>query len=406
MSAATTAPEIQHNNNGMARSLVFKPFSDTVFPDIHSGWPPTGSTVLINSRILHERLRRTRLHRLEQLHAWLADVMPGRTFNLSPASADASFRRYFRVGFDDGTPSRIVMDAPPAHEDCRPWLHVAELFRKAGAHVPDVLGQDLEQGFLLLSDLGSSTYLSVLKAEGTPPRDPQRIAHLYADALGALAAIQVASRPGELPEYDRALLLREMMLFPEWYVGRHKGVELSSTENAMLQASFERILAVNLGEPRVFVHRDFHSRNLMLIEPADGRGANPGVIDFQDAVYGPMTYDLVSLFKDAYIRWDEEFVLDLLVRYWETARKLGLPVRDDFADFHRDFEWMGVQRHIKVLGIFARLYHRDGKDGYLADMPLVMDYLRRACKRYRDLGPLLKLLDRLEPEEVQVGYTF
>ncbi|ATE59037.1 aminoglycoside phosphotransferase family protein [Thauera sinica] len=345
------------------------------------------------------------MHRLEQLHAWLADVMPGRTCRLAPASADASFRRYFRVSFDDGAPSRIVMDAPPSHEDCRPWLHVADLFRKAGAHVPDVLAHDTGHGFLLLSDLGSTTYLAALKEEGTP-HDPQRAAHLYADALGTLAAIQAASRPGELPEYDRALLLREMMLFPEWYVARHKGVELSAAENAMLQASFERILAANLAEPRVFVHRDFHSRNLMLIDPAAGRGANPGVIDFQDAVYGPITYDLVSLFKDAYIRWDEEFVLDLLVRYWEAARKLGLPVRGDFADFHRDYEWMGVQRHLKVLGIFARLYHRDGKDGYLADMPLVMDYLRRACKRYRDLGPLLKLLDRLEPEEVQAGYTF
>jgi len=156
----------------------------------------------------------------------------------------------------------------------------------------------------------------------------------------------------------------------------------------------------------VFVHRDYHSRNLMLLDAADGLGANPGIIDFQDAVYGPISYDLASLLKDAYIRWDEEFVLDMLIRYWETAKKLGLPVRAEFADFHSDFEWMGVQRHIKVLGIFARLYHRDGKDGYLADLPLVMDYLRRACKRYRDLGPLLKLLDRLEPEDTTFGYTF
>lgn len=346
------------------------------------------------------------MHRLEQLHAWLVATLPGRRFELAPASADASFRRYFRVSLADGAPSLIVMDAPPTHEDCRPWLHVADLFRAAGAHVPDVLAQDIEQGFLLLSDLGSTTYLAALQAGGTEPGDPQRAAHLYADALGTLAAIQVASRPGELPEYDRALLLREMMLFPEWYIARHKGVVLSDKESAALQTTFERILAINLAEPKVFVHRDFHSRNLMLLDPDHGGGANPGVIDFQDAVYGPITYDLVSLLKDAYIRWDEEFALDLLVRYWETARTLGLPVRADFADFHRDYEWMGVQRHIKVLGIFARLYHRDGKDGYLADMPLVMDYLRRACKRYRDLGPLLKLLDRLEPEALQVGYTF
>lgn len=346
------------------------------------------------------------MHRLEQLRTWLTATLPGQSFELAPASADASFRRYFRATFADGSPSRIVMDAPPEKEDVRPWLHVAELFRAAGAHVPEVLAQDLERGFLLLSDLGSTTYLSALQApEGHEP-GVHRAAHLYADALGALAAIQCASRPGVLPEYDRALLLRELQLFPEWYIVRHKGVTLSAAETAMLDTAFEKILAVNLAEPQVFVHRDYHSRNLMLLEPSAGRGANPGIIDFQDAVYGPITYDLASLFKDAYIRWDEEFVLDLLIRYWETAKTLGLPVREEFADFHRDFEWMGVQRHIKVLGIFARLCHRDGKDGYLADMPLVMDYLRRACKRYRDLGPLLKLLDRLEPENVQFGYTF
>lgn len=346
------------------------------------------------------------MHRLEQLRTWLTATLPDQSFELAPASADASFRRYFSATFADGSPSRIVMDAPPEKEDVRPWLHVAELFRAAGAHVPEVLAQNLERGFLLLSDLGSTTYLSALQApEGHEP-GVHRAAHLYADALGALAAIQVASRPGVLPEYDRALLLRELQLFPEWYIVRHKGVTLSAAETAMLDTAFEKILAVNLAEPQVFVHRDYHSRNLMLLEPSAGRGANPGIIDFQDAVYGPITYDLASLFKDAYIRWDEEFVLDLLIRYWETAKTLGLPVREEFADFHRDFEWMGVQRHIKVLGIFARLCHRDGKDGYLADMPLVMDYLRRACKRYRDLGPLLKLLDRLEPENVQFGYTF
>ena len=346
------------------------------------------------------------MHRLEQLRTWLTATLPGQPFELAPASADASFRRYFRLTFAAGSPSRIVMDAPPEKEDVRPWLHVAELFRAAGAHVPEVLAQDLDHGFLLLSDLGSTTYLNALHTPAGQEPDLHRAAHLYADALGALAAIQCASRPGVLPEYDRALLLRELQLFPEWYIARHKGVTLTDAETAMLDTAFERILAVNLAEPQVFVHRDYHSRNLMLLDPADGLGANPGIIDFQDAVYGPISYDLVSLFKDAYIHWDEDFILDMLIRYWETARKLGLPVRAEFADFHRDFEWMGVQRHIKVLGIFARLCHRDGKDGYLADMPLVMDYLRRACKRWRDLGPLLKLLDRLEPEETQVGYTF
>ena len=338
------------------------------------------------------------MERRQQLQSWLAAEFPGRAFEIAPASADASFRRYFRVTFADDPTPLIVMDAPPSHEDCRPYIQVAGLFGAAGAHEPQIIKQNLDDGFLLLSDLGSTTYLQALT--------PDNAHNLYADALGALICIQNASRPGVLPEYDRALLMRELELFPVWYVARHKGVTLTDKESATLDAAFDKILAVNLAEPQVFVHRDYHSRNLMRLEPSEGRGANPGIIDFQDAVYGPISYDLVSLFKDAYIRWDEEFILDLLIRYWETAKKLGLPVRAEFADFHRDFEWMGVQRHIKVLGIFARLYHRDGKDGYLADMPLVMDYLRRACKRWRDLGPLLKLLDRLEPENVQVGYTF
>ena len=352
------------------------------------------------------------MQRLEELRSWLASALPDQAFTLAPASADASFRRYFRVSFADGSPSRIVMDAPPEKEDSRPRLQVAELRRSAGAHVPEVLATDVERGFLLLSDLGSTTYLTALRGSESPTNELQHTAHLqhaanlYADALGTLAAIQCASRPGVLPDYDRSLLLREMMLFPEWYLSRHKGVTLSDADTATLHAVFECILAVNLDEPKVFVHRDYHSRNLMLLEPAAGLGANPGIIDFQDAVYGPITYDLASLFKDAYIRWDEDFILDLLVRYWETARKLGLPVRAEFSDFFRDFEWMGVQRHLKVLGIFARLHHRDGKDSYLADMPLVMDYLRRACKRYRELGPLLKLLNRIDPEDTRVGYTF
>ncbi|MBX3685222.1 MAG: phosphotransferase [Rhodocyclaceae bacterium] len=332
------------------------------------------------------------MQRLAQLKEWLAARFADRQWEIAPASADASFRRYFRVRFADGSPSLVVMDAPPSHEDCRPFIHVAEVFGAAGAHVPKVLDQDLAQGFLLLSDLGDTTYLQAL--------DPQNAHNLYAEALGALIAIQKASRPEVLPEYSRELLHRELMLFPEWYVGRHKGVTLDDKQRASLDQVFERILARNLAEPKVFVHRDFHSRNLMLSSP------NPGVLDFQDAVHGPLSYDLVSLFKDAYIRWDEDFILDMLARYWDIARRLGLPVREDFSEFHRDFEWMGVQRHLKVLGIFARLYHRDGKDGYLKDMPLVMDYLRRACERYVELAPLARLLNQLDPVERKFGYTF
>jgi len=332
------------------------------------------------------------VERIEQIRDWLAARFPERTFNLAPASADASFRRYLRVSFADGE-TLVVMDAPPAHEDVRPWLHVQRLFRAAGAHVPEVLAEDLERGFLLLSDLGSTTYLAALAAGADADE-------LYRAAIDALIAIQLGSRPGALPAYDRTLLKRELDLFPDWYIGKHVTIDFGDEQRNALEAVFEKILAVNLGEPAVHVHRDYHSRNLMV------DGGRPGVIDFQDAVHGPISYDLVSLFKDAYVDWDEERSLDWLVRYWERARKAGLPVRADFGEFFHDYEWMGVQRHVKVLGIFARLWHRDGKDGYLKDMPLVAKYLRKACERYGELGPLLRLLDQLENRQAQVGYTF
>lgn len=331
--------------------------------------------------------------RTAQLQAWLESQFPNESFSLTPASADASFRRYFRITFADGRPTRIVMDAPPSHEDCRPWLHVEQLFRAAGTHVPEVFAADLAQGFLLLSDLGSTTYLSVLDAENAPA--------LYGEAVDALIRMQQASRPGELPLYDEALLQRELNLFPEWYVGKHLGKTLSDKQQHVLDDIFARLLANNLAQPSVYVHRDYHSRNLMVTIP------NPGIIDFQDAVFGPITYDLVSLFRDAYIQWEEDQELDWVIRYWEKARKAGLPVRPNFDDFYKDYEWMGAQRQLKVLGIFARLCHRDGKDGYLKDMPRVMSYLRHTCERYGDLRALARLLDELEPrEDVQVGYTF
>lgn len=331
--------------------------------------------------------------RTAQLQAWLESQFSGATFSLTPASADASFRRYFRVSFADGSPSRIVMDAPPSHEDCAPWLHVEQLLRGAGVHVPEVFAADLAQGFLLLSDLGSTTYLSVL--------DGENAGALYGEAVDALVRIQQASRPGELPPYDAALLQRELDLFPEWYVGKHLGKSLSDKQQHVLDDVFAKLLANNLAQSSVYVHRDYHSRNLMVTIP------NPGIIDFQDAVYGPITYDLVSLFRDAYIQWEEDQELDWVIRYWEKARKAGLPVHANFDDFYKDYEWMGAQRQLKVLGIFARLCHRDGKDGYLKDMPRVMSYLRRTCERYGDLRALARLLDELEPQgEVQVGYTF
>jgi len=317
------------------------------------------------------------MQRQKQLSDWLSSLYPDQTFTLAPASADASFRRYFRATFADGS-TKVVMDAPPQHEDCKPFLHIGKLFEEAGAHVPHVYAQDLAQGFLLLSDLGNTTYLQALDAGSARG--------LYDHAIDALIKIQLASKPNELPPYDEALLRRELDLFPEWYIAKHLGVTLTAKQQAKLEEVFARIIKNNLSQPCVYVHRDFHSRNLMVSEP------NPGVLDFQDAVYGPITYDLASLFKDAYIRWEEAEIIDWLIRYWEKARKAGLPVREDFADFYWDYEMMGAQRHIKVLGIFARLYHRDGKDGYLKDMPLVMEYLHKACERYIDLKPLLNIL--------------
>lgn len=330
------------------------------------------------------------MKRQQQLNDWLKSLYPDQPFSLAPASADASFRRYFRATFADRT--LVVMDAPIQHEDCRPFIHIAQLFAEAGVHVPQIIAQDLQQGFLLLSDLGNTTYLQVLSTDNAR--------ELYGDACNALIKIQLASQENILPLYDEAMLLREMRLFPEWYIGKHLQATLSEKQTATLETAFRRIAQNNLAQPRVYVHRDYHSRNLMASSP------NPGILDFQDAVYGPITYDLASLFKDAYISWPEADLLDWLIRYWENARKAGLPVHEDFGEFYRDYEWMGVQRHLKVLGIFARLSHRDGKDGYLQDLPLVMHYLRRACERYIDLKPLLRLLDELEVNKPAVGYTF
>lgn len=333
-------------------------------------------------------------HRLHELKQWLASLTAPsiQLASLRPASSDASFRRYFRI---DGAEAQsyIVMDAPPPQEDVRPFIHVADLFGKTGVSVPAVIAQDIERGFLLLSDLGSSTYLQLL--------NPDNAHKLYIDAIDALVQIQIHSQPAVLPEYDRALLLRELMLFPEWYIGKHLGLTMTEAQTATLNKVFDSLLANNLAQAQVFVHRDYHSRNLMVLPQG-----NPGILDFQDAVYGPITYDLASLLRDAYIQWDEEIVLDWAIRYWERARRAGLPVNPDIDAFYRDFEYMGLQRHLKVLGIFARLYHRDGKDAYLKDLPLVMEYTRKAAQRYKELAPLVKLLDELEDRTPQVGYTF
>jgi aminoglycoside/choline kinase family phosphotransferase len=332
------------------------------------------------------------LSRLEALLSWVNQTHSVEAGALTPASTDASFRRYFR--FTQQNSTFIVMDAPPQHEDCRPFAAISRLFEQAGVHVPKVLREDFNQGFLLLTDLGSTTYLDALhpSVNGADP--------LYRDAFRTLVTLQRASRPGVLPEYSEELLRREVALFPDWYVACHCGITLSTQQLQVLNTTVDVVMRNVLAQPRVFVHRDYHSRNLMVSTP------NPGVLDFQDAVYGPITYDAVSLLKDAYIHWEEEQRLDWLVRYWEAARKAGLPVADDIGTFYRDYEWMGVQRHLKVMGIFARLCHRDGKTGYLNDIPLVWRYLREACGRYRELQPLANLLDQLSNTPVQEGYTF
>ncbi len=317
------------------------------------------------------------------LEGWLSDRLDGARFGLAPASEDASFRRYFRARLEDGR-SYVVMDAPPDKEDCRPFIHVARLLKQAGVHAPEVHAEDLAQGFLLLSDLGEQTYLAVLDDENAPA--------LFADAIEALMRWQLATRNDELAPYDEALLRREMQLFPDWYVARHLGRELNDRQRQMLESVFVQLVKSALAQPKVYVHRDYMPRNLMVSQP------NPGVLDFQDAVMGPITYDVVSLVRDAFVSWEEERVLDWSVRYWEKARKAGLPVGTDFGEFWRALEWMGLQRHLKVLGIFARINYRDGKPKYLADTPRFLKYARDVAKRYSSLAPLVRLFDELQCE--------
>ena len=329
--------------------------------------------------------------RQSELKRWIESRVNVSPLELEPASADASFRRYFRVRAPGST--LIAMDAPPAHEDCRPFVRIARLMADAGLNVPRVIAEDLERGFLLLTDLGTAGYLQALNADTAD--------HLFRDAVDALLRWQLASKPGVLAPYDEALLTRELQLFPEWYISRHRGITLNAGQRTILASVFALILKSNLAQPAVYVHRDYMPRNLMVCEP------NPGVLDFQDAVYGPITYDVASLFKDAFVSWDEERVLDWTVRYWEKAKRAGLPVAADFGEFYRDFEWMGLQRHLKVLGIFARLNYRDGKSGYLDDTPRFIGYARAVAARYAALAPLLALLDEIENRApARAGYTF
>ncbi len=320
---------------------------------------------------------------------------------LQLASADASFRRYLRV--EGAGASRIIMDAPPDKENSEPFVRVAKLMEQAGLQVPQVLAWDQQHGFLLLSDLGRQTMMQAIDREHAQANLP-----LYMQALDALIAWQLASRPGVLPAYDDALLNRELDLFPQWYLKQHKNIEPDVQMQETLARSFAMIRQENLSWPSVYVHRDFMPRNLMMPPTslaAGSAGAAMGVLDFQDAVYGPVTYDIASLMRDAFLSWEEEFVLDVTIRYWEKARTAGLPVGSDFGAFYRGVEWMGLQRHLKVAGIFARLTLRDGKPQYLADTPRFIQYIRATTARYVELRPLLRLIDKVEDIEQHSGYA-
>ena len=321
--------------------------------------------------------------------------------SLRIASADASFRRYLRVDTQAGA-SLIVMDAPPDKENCEPFVKVAKLMQSAGLKAPEVLAWHEAQGFMLLTDLGDQTMMSAIDV-----KNPQANHALYMQAVDALIAWQLSSKAGVLPPYDQALLNRELSLFPDWYLAQHRQIDIQGKMRNTLDSTFKMLVTRNLASPSVFVHRDFMPRNLMM---PTGSDTALGMLDFQDAVYGPVTYDLASLMRDAFLTWEEDFVLDVTIRYWEKARKAGLL---DFEDWHQDFgvfyravEWMGLQRHLKVAGIFARLTLRDGKEKYLADAPRFIAYIRSTAARYIELRPLLRLIEEVEGKDGVTGFAF
>jgi hypothetical protein len=357
---------------------------------------------------LHPAIVWQSAQREAQFTAWLAvqallhDLQAA---TLRPASADASFRRYFRINTPTG--SCIIMDAPPDKENSEPFVRVATLLKTADLLAPTVLAWDEAQGFMLLTDLGNQTMLDVLDPLDTyahTSRSTTANLRYYEEAIDALIQWQLASKPNVLPSYEKALLMRELQLFPDWYIRQHRGLAIDNTLQAKLDAAFELITTHNLSAPSVYVHRDFMPRNLMQPYPHLLEGARPhqhlGVLDFQDAVYGPITYDIASLMRDAFLSWEEDFVMDVTIRYWQKAKAAGLPMLEewhsDFGAFYKATEWMGLQRHLKILGIFARLTLRDGKPKYLADTPRFIGYVRATCARYIELKPLLRLIDAIE----------
>ena len=321
--------------------------------------------------------------RIKQLHHWLQNDLKLKDYDMVPASGDASFRRYFRITDVNGN-TFIAMDAPPDKEDCEPFVRIARQLESHGLNVPSILEENHHQGFLLLKDLGNTQYLEVL--------NESNVDDLYGDALTALLKIQNSCNATSLPEYDKPLLMREMELFREWLLQKHLGLELSNEENQILDDVFEFLAQNALEQPNVFVHRDYHSRNLMLVEDA-AQGKNPGILDFQDAVNGPITYDLVSLIKDCYIEWPREKVIDWARAYCSKCIEAGLIKAADEDQFMSWFDLMGAQRHLKAAGIFARLNHRDGKDGYLKDIPRTVGYIQKLKSVYPELDGLIALID-------------
>ncbi|MDR3095655.1 MAG: phosphotransferase [Paraburkholderia sp.] len=337
--------------------------------------------------------------RRDLLAAWLAGHAEKYALDLAtlaPASADASFRRYFRLASTGAHGATLIaVDAPPP-EKCREFVQVAQLLEAAGVHVPRVLEVDLEAGLMLVTDLGTAPYLKTLTDSGPGPQART----LMRDAIDALIRFQLASREDVLPAFDEAFLRREMELMPEWYLERHLGRKVDEATRGVLDRTFALLIASARAQPQVFMLRDFMPRNLMIATP------NPGVLDFQDAVYGPITYDIASLLRDAFLSWDEEFELDCFAYYWERAKKAGLPVDADFGEFYRQLEWMGLQRHIKVLGLFCRINYRDAKPHYMADLPRFLGYASKVAHRYRPLVPFARLIDELQGSSAEVGYTF
>ena len=333
-------------------------------------------------------------------HRWfapLAQLLSLDASSLAPASADASFRRYFRVRGAGGV-SRIVMDAPPPQEDVRPFVDIAGRIHAAGLHVPEVLAVDAEQGFVLLADLGSALYLTALQQA-----EPAEADRLMKDAVAALLQFQQRVDATGLPAYDETLLRRDLALFPEWCVGREYGITWTAAQAGVWQRLCDTLVASALAQPQVPVHRDWMPRNLMVATP------NPGILDFQDAVLGPVTYDIASLLRDAYLSWDEAQEIDWAARWWQQARDAGTfgdhAMAGDFGETWRALEWMGLQRHLKVLGIFCRLKHRDGKPAYSADLSRFFGYAAKVALRYRELKPLVALIEPMTGALTTTGFS-